>query len=68
MSNCLCGVIKIFHIETTVNTNTFPWYLGYMQKPEPTWSFVDKIAARINKHFLDCTPLALTFRERLSAV
>ena len=26
--------VKIFHIETTVNTNTFPWYLGYMQTQE----------------------------------
>jgi hypothetical protein len=51
--------VKIFHIETTVNSNTFPWYLGYMQTQESTWSIIDKVNARINKHFLDCTPLAL---------
>lgn len=51
--------VKIFHIETTVNTDTFPWFLGYMQTQESSWSFVDKFAARANKHFLDCTPLAL---------
>ncbi len=51
--------VKIFHIETTVNTNTFPWHLGYMQKQETSWSFVEKVAARVNKHFLDCTPLSL---------
>src|ERR1043165_398536 len=51
--------VKIFHIETTVNNDTFPWFIGYMQKPEPSWNIVDKIAARVNKHFLDCTPLQL---------
>jgi len=51
--------VKIFHIEMTVNTDTFPAYLGYMQTQETTWSAMDKCAARLNKHFLDCTPLAL---------
>jgi hypothetical protein len=51
--------VKVFHIEMTVNTDTFPHYLGYMQTQETTWSPVDKVAARINKHFLDCSPLAL---------
>jgi hypothetical protein len=51
--------VKIFHIETTVNTNTFPWYLKYMQTQEAGWSILDRVNARINKHFLDCTPLAL---------
>ncbi|MGD0094139.1 MAG: lactate racemase domain-containing protein, partial [Planctomycetota bacterium] len=51
--------VKIFHIETTVNTDTFPHILGYMQKPERNWSLLDKLSARINKHFLDCSPLAL---------
>lgn len=51
--------VKIFHIETTVNNDTFPWYLSYMQTQESQWSIIDKINARVNKHFLDCTPLAL---------
>jgi hypothetical protein len=50
--------VKIFHIETTVNNNTFPGYIGYMQKPEEQWNIADKIGARVNKHFLDRTPLA----------
>ncbi|MCY3019068.1 MAG: lactate racemase domain-containing protein [Planctomycetota bacterium] len=54
--------VKVFHIESTVNTDTFPWYIGYMQKPERQWSVVDKVGARINKHFLDCSPLALNRR------
>jgi len=54
--------LKIFHIETTVNTDTFPHILGYMQKPEKSWSALDKLSARLNKHFLDCTPLALNRR------
>jgi hypothetical protein len=51
--------VKVFHIETTVNTDTFPWYLGYMQRPETTWSLLDRCGARINQTFLDCSPLAL---------
>jgi len=50
---------RFVHIETTVNNDTFPWFIGYMQKPEPQWNIVDNIGARINKHFLDCTPLSL---------
>lgn len=51
--------VKIFHIETTVNNDTFPWFIGYMQKQEPKWNIVDKIGATVNKHFLDHTPLEL---------
>ncbi|MCZ7643667.1 MAG: nickel-dependent lactate racemase [Planctomycetota bacterium] len=51
--------VKVFHIEMTVNNDTFPWFIGYMQKPEPEWNLVDKLAARVNKHFLDCTPLSV---------
>ena len=51
--------IKVFHIEMTVNTDTFPHYLGFMQKQELEWSFPEKIMARINKHLLDLTPLSL---------
>ena len=51
--------VKVFHIEMTVNTDTFPHYLGYMQKQELEWSFLEKAMARIAKHSLDLTPLAL---------
>ncbi|HYG76045.1 MAG TPA: lactate racemase domain-containing protein [Planctomycetota bacterium] len=55
--------VKIFHIETTVNNDTFPnafpTYLGYMQKQEAKWNILDRVGARLNKHFLDCTPLSL---------
>jgi len=50
--------VKVFHIEMTVNNDTFPWFIGYMQKPEPEWNVMDVIGARVNKHFLDCTPYA----------
>jgi len=51
--------VKVFHIEMTVNTDTFPAYLGYMQTQETTWSALDKISARITQASLSCTPLAL---------
>jgi lactate racemase len=52
-------LVKVFHIEMTVNNDTFPGYLGYMQKQESTWSALDTMSARVNKHFLDASPLAL---------
>jgi lactate racemase len=51
--------VKVFHIEMTVNNDTFPGYIGYMQTQETSWSAIDKIGARLNKHFLDISPLAL---------
>lgn len=51
--------VKVFHLEMTVDTDTFPWYLGYLQKQEHTWNAFEWISSRVNKHFLDCTPLAL---------
>lgn len=51
--------LKVFHVEMTLNTDTFPGYLGYMQTPETDWSAFDKVSARVTKHFMDCTPLAL---------
>ena len=51
--------LKILHLEMTVNTDTFPWHLGYMQKQEARWSGFEKLNARVTKHFLDLTPLAL---------
>lgn len=51
--------VKVFHIEMTVNTDTFPHYLGFMQTQETTWSAVDKVFARANKHTLDCLPLSV---------
>jgi lactate racemase len=51
--------VKVFHIEMTVNNDTFPGYLGYMQTQEPTWSAFDKLSARINQRFLQISPLAL---------
>jgi lactate racemase len=51
--------VKVFHIEMTVNNDTFPGYLGYMQTQERTWSAFDKLSARINQQFLGLSPLAL---------
>ena len=41
--------VKVFHIEMTVNNDTFPAYLGFMQKPELKWTALDKVMARMNK-------------------
>jgi lactate racemase len=51
--------VKVFHIEMTVNNDTFPPYLRYMQTQERTWSGIDKLSARLNQGFLNVSPLAL---------
>ena len=51
--------VKVFHLEMTVDTDTFPWYLGFLQKQEKRWNVADRIVSRVNKYFLDCTPLSL---------
>jgi len=51
--------VKVFHLEMTVDTSTFPWYLNYLQKQEHKWNAIDWMTSRINKLSMDCTPLAL---------
>jgi hypothetical protein len=58
IGRCLEEHVKIFHIEMTVNNDTFPAHLAFMQTQEKRWGPLAKISARATKHFLDCTPLA----------
>ncbi|MCW8131521.1 MAG: DUF2088 domain-containing protein [Planctomycetota bacterium] len=51
--------IKIFHIEMTVNNDTFPGAFAFMQKQEINWSRLDRVMGRVNKHYLDVSPLAI---------
>jgi hypothetical protein len=51
--------LNVFHVETTLNTATFPNFLGFLQKRESQWSAFDKINASVNRTFLDLAPLSL---------
>ena len=50
--------IKVFKIETTLDTNTFPAILGHLQKPEWEWGVVDKTVFTLNRYGLDLLPFA----------
>lgn len=51
--------VKVFHIETTLNSETFPKTLGFLEKQEPDYSLWDSINSRLNEAFLSVSPLAL---------
>jgi hypothetical protein len=42
MTELLGRHVKVFHIETTVNNDTFPSQLGFLNKREWEWSLVDQ--------------------------
>ena len=48
--------VKIFQIETTLNTDTFPKQFGFLQKREWEWSARDRVSFLAVKKSLDRTP------------
>ena len=51
--------INVFKIETTLNTNTFPAFLSYLQKPERKWHSLDKTMFNLNMRSLKLMPFAM---------
>ena len=51
--------IKIFQIETTLNTDTFPDQFGFLQKREWEWSLRDRAGFHATRTALDKTPNAV---------
>jgi lactate racemase len=51
--------VKIFQIETTLNTNTFPSQFGFLQKREWEWSARDRAGFLAVSKSLDRTPSRL---------
>ena len=48
--------IKVFKIETALNSNTFPPVLGHLQKREQDWNLVDRSLFHTNRMSLDIMP------------
>jgi hypothetical protein len=48
--------VKVFQIETTLNTNTFPDQFGFLQKREWEWSWRDRAGYAATAGALDRTP------------
>ena len=54
--------VKLFQIETTLNTDTFPEQLGFLQKREWEWTIRDRAAFVASSTALDRSPGELTRR------
>ncbi len=48
--------IKIFQIETTLNTDTFPENFSFLQKREWEWNLRDRATYNVTKRALDLAP------------
>ena len=48
--------IKVFQIETTLNTDTFPSQFGFLQKREWEWTLRDRTSFHATRAALDKTP------------
>lgn len=59
MGTLLEKEVNVFKIETTLNTNTFPAFLGYLQKPERTWNALDRVMFNFNMRSLKLMPFAM---------
>jgi hypothetical protein len=51
--------LNVFKIETTLNTNTFPYFLNHLQKQERDWNLLDKATFGINSRAMKLMPYAL---------
>ena len=51
--------LKVFKIETTLNSNTFPPLLGHLQKPEWEWRAWEKTVFHLNRIGLQLMPFGL---------
>jgi hypothetical protein len=54
--------VKVFQIETTLNTDTFPEQFRFLQKREWEWSIRDRAAFAVSSKALDATPPELARR------
>ncbi|MBA2442298.1 MAG: DUF2088 domain-containing protein [Rubrobacter sp.] len=52
--------VKVFHIETTLNNDTFPKVFDFMAKPEEDWSTSAKASFRLNKKMSDVVPRSVS--------
>ncbi len=51
--------VKVFHMETVLNNDTFPSFLKYMQKKEKDWSALDQMRFLCTKTTMSLLPLGL---------
>src|SRR5690606_40508552 len=66
MAGVLDEHVKIFQIETTVNNDTFPPYVSFLNKREWAWTLKDQAAYPAVKRANELVPPAKRRRDRKS--
>src|SRR5262249_54313722 len=66
MGRVVAPHVKSFHVETTLNSNTFPKMFRTLQKPERTWNAWDSINFHTNRFGLKVLPYGLRRRIWMS--
>lgn len=51
--------VKVFHLETVLNNDTYPWFLKYLQKKEKDWSALDRLRFQATRISMNLLPLKL---------
>ena len=54
--------VKSFHVETTVNSNTFPPLFQNLQKQERSWNAFDSVSFHASRHALKVIPYEMRRR------
>jgi lactate racemase len=62
MGRLVGGHVKSFHVETTLNTNTFPPLFRNLQKQEHTWNAWDRVNFQASRLGLNVMPFELRHR------
>jgi hypothetical protein len=60
MGRLIAEHVKLFQIETTLNTNTFPSQFGYLQRREWEWTVRDRATFHATRTALDRTPTGIS--------
>jgi len=56
MGRLIAGSVRLFQIETTLNTDTFPRSFGFLQRREWEWSLKDRMGFEATRMALEATP------------
>ena len=59
MGHLVAEHVKIFQIETTLNTDTFPPSFGFLQRREWEWTLRDRVGFEATRSALERTPARL---------
>jgi hypothetical protein len=62
MGRVVADHVRSFHIETTLNTATFPHFYGFLRKPERSWTAWDAANFHLLRKSLQAMPFGLRWR------